>query len=146
LKIVIKSSLRKRSIDKKKIERAVKIILESKKVIADEVVINFVGKKKIKSLHKKFFNDDTITDCITFPLDEPFEKSSEYKILGEVFVCVPVAIEYAFKHNIDEDDEVLLYVVHGLLHLLGFEDYTDKQRIVMQKNEKKCINLIKGRI
>lgn len=67
-----------------------------------------------------FFQDPTPTDCITFPFDQKF--------LGEIFVCPKVAKEYDPKKP---HLETTLYIIHGILHLLGFNDIEKKERAKM---------------
>ncbi len=99
------------------------------------MAVHFVGKKQISSLHARFFDDPSPTDCITFPYDDPH-------FLGEVFVCPLVAKEYVEKEEGDLYDEITLYVVHGFCHLLGFDDQTDDQRKKMRLEEKKWLDLL----
>jgi probable rRNA maturation factor len=96
-----------------------------------EISIYFVTRRAIGKLHDQFFQDPTPTDCISFPLDQTH--------LGEVFVCPWVAKNYAEKKNLDVYEETSLYVVHGLLHLLGYDDLEAKARRVMRKKEKSCM-------
>lgn len=86
----------------------------------DEVSIHFVDTPTICKMHKKYFDDPTVTDCISFPIDET--DTGEYRVLGEVFVCPKTAIEYAHLHQTSPYRETTLYIVHGLLHLLGYDD------------------------
>lgn len=106
-------------------------MLDHLKVTGDEVAIYFVTEANIAQLHDQFFNDPTPTDCISFPLDE--------RHLGEVFVCPSVAIAYARKKGLDPYQETALYVIHGLLHLLGYDDLEPKERRTMRKKEKTCM-------
>lgn len=105
-----------------------------------EMAVHFVGKKKIIELHKTFFDDPTPTDCITFPHEEtPF--------LGEVFVCPEAAEEYIAEHGGSLEEEITLYVVHGYLHLLGYNDQTPEEQKEMRMQEKKWMNnLVKNRL
>ena len=64
-------------------------------------------------VHADFLGDPSETDVITFPY-------------GEILVCPAVARERAPHFRTQEDDEVLLYGLHGLLHLTGFDDTTPK--------------------
>ncbi len=97
--------------------------------------VHFVGKKKIAEIHSDFFNDPSPTDCITFPYKDP-------EFLGEVFVCPQVAKEYVEKHGGDLLSEITLYIVHGFLHLLGYDDQTDEDRQKMRRAEKKWCDLL----
>ena len=56
-------------------------------------------------------------------------------MFGEIIVNLDMALEQATSRKIDMCDEVALYVVHGALHLLGLEDATDAQRVVMRAAE-----------
>ena len=100
------------------------------------MIIYLVGKKTICRLHKEFFDDPTPTDCISFPL-------SDSPILGEVFVCPEVAIEYAEKHQIDPLAETALYIIHGLLHLLGYDDTTHQETLKMRRLEKQAMKKLR---
>lgn len=98
----------------------------------NEIAVHFVSTKKISKLHVDFFDDPTTTDCISFPYDDEEE---EDRFLGEIFVCPQTAIDYVEKNGGDVYEEVMLYVVHGILHLLGFDDIKEKDRKKMKKEE-----------
>jgi probable rRNA maturation factor len=115
------------------------IDLEGKRY--DEVSVNFVDSSSIQKLHKDFFDDDTPTDCISFPMDDDDE--SGYKVLGEIFVCPEVAIEYANEHGLDPYEETTLYVVHGLLHLMGYDDIEEVDVQAMRGAEKRHMSALK---
>lgn len=101
----------------------------------DEVNIYFVDSPTISSLHKEFFDDPSPTDCISFPIDGEENELIPYRILGEVFVCPATAIKYAEKHQKDPYEETTLYIVHGLLHLMGYDDLNDEDRKIMRKTQ-----------
>ena len=130
-------------IDESQVERLVKTFLSWKKIVCDEVTIHFVSKEKISQLHAIHFQDPSPTDCISFPIDSPNETLSDYTILGEVFVCPEVGIEYTQEHALDPYDEVALYIVHGLLHLLGYDDQDDKSSALMRHAEKLSLSYLK---
>ncbi|MCB1071895.1 MAG: rRNA maturation RNase YbeY [Chlamydiales bacterium] len=127
------------SINHEDVERLVKSFLKWKKVACDEVIIHFVKKDEICHLHKEHFQDPTPTDCISFPIDSPDEATSGYSILGEVFVCPEVAIEYVNENGGNPYLETSLYIIHGLLHLLGYDDQDDESRAIMRAQEKSAM-------
>jgi probable rRNA maturation factor len=96
--------------------------------------IYFVTRKEIAELHQRHFNDPTITDCITLPILED-------SYWGDIFICPWVAKEYAEQHRLEVQDEILLYMIHGMLHLAGYDDQTPKERARMRKKEKACMKL-----
>jgi probable rRNA maturation factor len=97
----------------------------------EEIAVYFVSEKKIGELHTEFFDDPTSTDCISFPLDS--------RHLGEIFVCPKAALRYVQKKKGSPYIETSLYVIHGLLHLLGYDDLEPKKREAMRKKEKSCM-------
>lgn len=118
-------------------------MLAFKKVKTDEISIHFVDKRTISDLHQEFFQDPTPTDCITFPVDAPDEDPRGHHVLGEVFVCPDVAIEYAKAHNLSPYDEVSMYIIHGLLHLLGYDDLSPNEEKIMREEEKRCMKYLR---
>ena len=119
-------------------------LLDELKIYTDEVILHFVIKSKMGKVHEAFFDDPSPTDCMSFPIDPPLkEKSSEtHHVLGEIFVCPKVALEYAKAESLDPHLETTLYIVHGLLHLLGYDDLDPVSRKEMRKMEKKCLKSI----
>jgi probable rRNA maturation factor len=75
--------------------------------------IVLVDRAAIARAHADFLDDPTETDVITFPY-------------GEILVCPAIAREQAPAHGAALDDEVLLYALHGILHLTGYDDTTVK--------------------
>jgi len=108
----------------------------------DEFSLHFVTEKEIGHLHADFFDDPSPTDCISLPIDSPFDTSLSWHVLGEVFICPAVAKVYAQKHRQDPYKETLLYVIHGLLHLYGFDDIQPKDRRQMRAKEKQLLKLL----
>jgi probable rRNA maturation factor len=135
VKVEIINSQKSLKISKLQVKRIVKAVLALESRCYDEAAIHFVTQSKICELHAQFFNDPSPTDCISFPMDE--EEQGGYKILGEVFVCPQTAVEYAEKHQKDPYEETTLYLVHGLLHLLGYDDLDKRERLKMRAAEKK---------
>lgn len=107
----------------------------------DEVNIYFVDTPTICKLHEQFFQDPSPTDCISFPLDE--EEGLPERHLGEVFVCPATAISYASQHQINPYEETTLYLVHGLLHLMGYDDLNAKDRKKMRQAEDRQMQELK---
>lgn len=110
----------------------VKETLQFLNIHCSEIAIYFVTEKQISKLHDEFFQDPTSTDCISFPLDKEH--------LGEIFVCPSVAISYAEKHSLLPLQETTLYLIHGILHLIGYDDLSPKDKKEMRRMEKKCMD------
>lgn len=107
-------------------------ILKGEAAHADEIGVHLVSLEEICQLHEQYFNDSSPTDCISFPIDGPKERP---RMLGEVVVCPKVAIGYVEERGGDPYQEVALYVVHGMLHLLGYDDLQPADRERMRQAE-----------
>ncbi len=88
-----------------------------------ELSIALVGDKRMSSLHKEFMNIEGPTDVLTFPLD--IDKKNRVTA-GEIVICVPEAVRQCKKRHSPVEPELLLYALHGILHLCGFDDRTEK--------------------
>ena len=86
-----------------------------------ELSVALVGDETISALHRQFMGIDGPTDVLTFPLDLD---AGGRTTSGEVVVCVPEAQRQALHHGIPVERELLLYALHGLLHLSGHDDRT----------------------
>lgn len=113
------------------IQDIVSEIVTFEKQQAHEVSLNFVSQDEICRLHDEYFSDPSPTDCISFPIDGPLE--TDYRVLGELFICPKAAIEYGG----DPYEETTLYLVHGLLHLMGYEDDTEEHIAAMRAAEER---------
>ncbi len=141
MRIVIKNRQRDFKISSRELKKGLAAFLLSKKVLCAEVIVHYVSEKTICQIHKQFFADDSPTDCISLPIDSP-DDNSPFSILGEVFVCPKVALDYATEHNSDPNKETLLYTLHGLLHLLGYDDQTAHDRKIMRQEEGKAMKFL----
>lgn len=133
MNILIENTQQDLPFSNESIEPIVQAFLDLEKISADEVSINFVDTTTICSLHEQYFDDPSTTDCISFPLDDEDE---EYRVLGEIFVCPQTAVDYAREHDGDPYEEVALYIIHGLLHLIGLDDIEPDEREEMRNREK----------
>lgn len=134
MKVYVKNNQKDLPVSAKQVKLLVHAFLEYHKIDYSEVAIHLVSDKKMRLVHQQFFNDPSPTDCMTFPVD-PVD--AEDAVLGDILVCPNTAITYAEKNALDPYKELSLYIIHGLLHLLGYDDIEDKDRKVMKKMEKK---------
>lgn len=123
-----------------KIELLVSLVINAEKRVCDEVAIHFITAPLMCKMHKKFFDDPTLTDCISFPIDHDMQAGFCY--LGDVFVCPKQALIYAEEHGVDPYHETTLYIVHGCLHLLGYDDIKTKDKNVMRRLEQKYLTML----
>jgi probable rRNA maturation factor len=89
--------------------------------VVGELSLALVGDETMAALHVQFMGIDGPTDVLSFPLD--FDAEGRVSS-GEVVVCLPEARRQAERHQIPVERELLLYALHGLLHLSGHDDRT----------------------
>jgi probable rRNA maturation factor len=124
-------------------KKVVFFLFELLQIKTDEISFQFVSEKRISQLHAHFFQDPAPTDCITFPIDSIPYKPNGHHLLGEIFICPKIAKQYAEKHRINPFEELCRYVVHGILHLIGFEDKKPGLRTQMKRKENACLKRLK---
>ena len=129
MKVEIANLQKHYKIKDNKIKQVVEEVL-GKKSSSAKLSIAFVDNNEIKKLNKKYFDSDDVTDVIAFPLD-----NHKNALNGEIVVSVETAVDTADKENVDAEGEIILYVVHGLLHLLGYSDVNREDAIIMHEKE-----------
>ena len=97
-----------------------------------ELSLALVGDQRMSQLHQQFMNIPGPTDVLTFPLDTDARGRATS---GEVVICVPEARRRAPSHAVSTRHELLLYAIHGLLHLCGFDDRTARGFRDMHRTE-----------
>ena len=88
-----------------------------------EFNIIFVDNNKIRDINKKYRNIDDYTDVISFALED-YDKSlfEGFRILGDIYISLNKVEEQAKVYNHSYERELSFLIIHGLLHLLGYED------------------------
>lgn len=98
----------------------------------------FCDNQAIIELNRKYFKKSIPTDVIAFPLQDEFVDG----YLGEVVVSIEQAVAVAQIYGNTWQEEFILYVIHGVLHLLGYKDKTLSQRKQMEKLQKEIMQQI----
>jgi probable rRNA maturation factor len=146
MEIKVTNNQKKIKIGQRKTKLFIKKALKSLAVDPGAAVkFSFVGKEDIKRLNRKYFKKDRLTDVIALGyhgrgccgLANP-----HCGYIGDVIICPEVAARNASYYDQDLSYELALYVVHGLLHLLGYEDTYPKKARLMRKKEKEILNLV----
>ena len=120
------------------LKTATKAVLEGEGVPEAKVTIALVDNAHIHRLNKQFLDHDEPTDVLTFPYSDPSAKQVE----GEIVVGFEIAREYAADRGHAPAQELILYVVHGCLHLCGYDDKTDAAETEMREQEHHYLQLL----
>ena len=93
-------------------------------------ILNIVvmDDRAIRTLNRRFLHKDRPTDVIAFPLDDD-------EVWGEVYVSLDRAVEQASAYRVSRNEELARLIVHGILHLTGWNDARDSDRKAMSARE-----------
>jgi probable rRNA maturation factor len=100
-----------------------------------------VGEVAMAQLNEEHLGHPGSTDVITFDYNDP---DNPKLLAGEIFVCVPVAIKQAREFRTIWQCELVRYIVHGALHLLGFDDRDAVSRRKMKREENRLVKRLAG--
>ena len=113
--------------------------------------VSLCGDKKMRTLNHQFRNKDKTTDVLTLALYEDIRAGEEFLFeeveLGDIFVSAPVMKKQAKEYNVTVENEFFHLMVHGFLHLLGFDhEISQEEEALMESHEKKIIEAIHKKI
>lgn len=115
---------------------AVEKILTDYGIMRSEFSIAVVDDPTIRQLNRQYLNHDYETDVISFVLD--FNKESSF-LAGQLIVSTDTATNMAGQVGGSMQDELLLYVIHGTLHLVGLDDKRPSDAAEMRRLEKQYL-------
>ena len=114
-----------------------------------EVDVSLVDEETIHQINRDYRNVDRVTDVISFAFEDDDSALSTIngddipRMLGEIFVCVPRALEQAKEIGNTPERELCFLFVHGLLHLLGYDHMTKEEEEVMFPLQEEILRLYK---
>ena len=123
-------------VPRKKITQLVIFVARSQAADVEEVDIAVVSSKQITAMNRRYLGKSTSTDVLSFDLSE----SPAAPLRAQIVVCGEKAVTEARKRNLSPQRELMLYVVHGLLHLLGYDDTTAAQAAKMHAREQQLLS------
>lgn len=97
--------------------------------ILGEINIIFVSDDYLLDINEKYLNKSHLTDIITFNYNQ------NDVINGDIFISIPTVKDNSKNFKTSVSREVHRVIVHGILHLVGYEDHTDEERSIMRNKE-----------
>jgi probable rRNA maturation factor len=144
--------------------RVARATLSAEQVARAEIDLALVDDPLIHRINREFLNHDEPTDVISFLYEsrpgkrvkarsaasrqrggrskrgtETRPRAAGRQIVGEIIISVDTALRCAKERGLAPRDELLLYLVHGLLHLCGFDDLSRKERKIMRLRERELL-------
>jgi probable rRNA maturation factor len=124
-------------IDEVRLSTLARHTLASEEVAEVELSVLFVTSEHMKQLNSRFAGNDYATDVLAFPMMEDDEAAT---ILGDVVICPDVAESNAAQLGHDVARELETLVVHGTLHLLGYDHQNDTDKSRMEARQQSVLN------
>ena len=103
------------------------------------LAIAFVSSRKIRSLNRQYLRRDYVTDVLAFDLRDRHRPG---EVNGDIAICVDMALRNAKAYQTSLDRELVLYVAHGILHLLGFDDHSPRDIRAMREKEQEILDYL----
>jgi probable rRNA maturation factor len=146
MNLQIQNNQHKIKIDRRKIRSTIFKILKILDCADKEISLSFVDDEKIKQLNKQYLGKDKATNVLSFSLREDEYGNINPQILGDIVISADTAQKDAIQGNLTIAQEIDFLIIHGLLHLLGYnhENTTKKETNIMRQKEKKLFNLVNG--
>ncbi|HET7819648.1 MAG TPA: rRNA maturation RNase YbeY [Bacteroidia bacterium] len=114
--------------NKSRISKTIQNLIKNEKKKEGDISFTFCSDSFLLDINKKFLRHNTLTDIITFqyPAD---------KLSGEIFISIPRVRENAKKFNVSIQQELYRVIIHGVLHLCGYTDKNNSDKVLMSKRE-----------
>jgi len=107
----------------------------------EEAIFNviIVDDEKIHEINREYRNVDRPTDVISFALEDDKTMTSEVRILGDIYVSIDTARRQAYEYYNTEKEELRFLIIHGLLHLLGYDHMNESDEKEMMSLEEEVL-------
>ena len=123
--------------DDQRFHQAAQWVVERVRLKSLTVSISIVDDPTIHRLNREHLDHDWPTDVISFVFE-----NDEGHIDGEIIASVDTAARLAEQAACSTEDELLLYIIHGLLHLAGLDDTAPETRLQMRQTEQDCLTAL----
>lgn len=143
MSVIIANRQRTQKINRRLLKQIVDELLAELKVSEAKLGINLVAAPEMTRVNETFLKHTGSTDVITFD----YKGKTEGTILaGEIFVCVDEATVHAKRFKTKWQSEIVRYIVHGVLHLLGHDDRRVAVRKKMKREENRLLHVLAKKI
>ena len=122
-------------INKRIVHKLISSLIKEFDLTISFLSINFINSVDLKAINKEYLNHDYETDVVTFNYSRKIKD-----IDGEILISFEDAVINAKKYRVTQQEELLRLVVHGMLHLLKFDDKNKERKKIMKQMENKLIN------
>lgn len=135
--LVLRNRQRARPIDTRYLRRIIQSVLQDELWLNDfEIGVYLVGVSEMIRVNETYLKHAGPTDVISFNYGSD---ASNHAICGELIVCVAVAVSQGRRFRTTWQSELVRYIIHGTLHLIGYDDLTARARHRMKSEEDRLV-------
>jgi probable rRNA maturation factor len=145
MNIAIANRQRTKKINSRQLKEIAEALLAELQITEAELGINLVGARKMALVNETFLQHEGPTDVITFDHSNSEFGIRNSELHGELFICVDVALAQAKEFKSSWQAEIVRYLIHGVLHLLGHDDLKPDLRRKMKREENRLVRLLAKR-
>ena len=118
----------------------INLSLETAKYNQVKINLIFCDNDQLNSFKKEYFSDDVLTDIVTFPI------KNDNDLEAEIYIRVEMARINSKEFNVSLDNELSRLIIHGVLHLIGFNDDTEDSKKIMFLKQEEIISNFSGNV
>ena len=133
------------------IRKAIRTVMEDKKIPAElDVNVLLTIPSAIQAVNREMRGVDSVTDVLSFPYFE-YQKPGKFtakldkeeeNILGDILICASKIKEQAKRYGHSQKRELAFLIVHSMLHLIGYDHIEPEDAALMQKEEKRFMEIL----
>jgi len=140
--ITVRNLQKNLSLSSVSVKNTIRNILKACRVCDAELTVVFVSRQKIAALNQRFLGRAYATDVLAFDLRE----HRRGPLRGDVIISTDAVIQQAKAFGQSHARELTLYMIHGILHLLGYDDHRPKDIVKMRKEEERILRKLGSRV
>jgi len=144
--VYLRVSLVRYTVRRPSLIRLVQRILMAVGEANSELSLELIGDARIRRLNREYREQDRVTDVLAFPIREamtPQVRAPTTNMLGDVVISIPTAFRQAQEAGRSMDDELATLLVHGVLHLCGYDhERSPREALRMSRREQQILHMI----
>jgi probable rRNA maturation factor len=133
--VSIRNIQKKQKVNTSRFRRSLKRLLKELDIENHEISVLIVDDEQIRKINRDYLNRDRSTNVISFAMTEGFSGNIHPEILGDIVISAETALRDALAAGLQFGDEMEFLLIHGLLHLIGYNHENTKETRRMKKME-----------
>ncbi len=139
MEVLVRNAQRKIALDKIQVKSRTVKVLKALQLENIELSVLITNDAKIRELNYNYREQDKSTDVLSFPQEEDAIDENGNRLLGDVVLSAETAKKQAEEHHLTLDQELMLLIIHGVLHLLGYDHEQSRKDAAFMKKKTKSL-------